>query len=167
MSNDKPGSPASHSVFYPREDQVGNFLTACNCLFRKQFSKSRHLSWVTQRDATTRSWIDLEKLDKKLWAILHSAKTKSIGMKTVGGRQAWKRKGTFSRDYFHFEKQTEIKLKKTCLSAKQNYVVVIEIRSFCFQGCAIQEIRPGNLSNPVWILKSLPTQDRKIIITPG
>lgn len=26
-----------------------------------------------------------------------------------------------------------------------------------FKGCATQEIRPGNLSNPVWILKPLHT----------
>lgn len=88
-------------------------------------------------------------------------------MKIVEGRQAWNRKGTFSRDYFHSEKQTETKLKKAHLSFKQNYVVVIETGSFYFTLYATQGIRPGNLSHSVWILKSLHTQDRKIIITPG
>lgn len=45
-------------------------------------------------------------------------------MEMVEGRQAWNRKGTFSRDYFHSEKQTETKLKKAHLSFKQNYVVL-------------------------------------------
>lgn len=65
------------------------------------------------------------------------------------------------------EKQTKIKLKKKCSRSDQNYVLVIEIDSFYFTAYVIQEIRPGNLSSPFWILKSLHPQDKKIIITPG
>lgn len=68
-------------------------------------------------------------------------------MKIVGERQSWKRKGKFSRDYFHSEKTNRNKIEKSLFNSKQNYVV-IKIRSFYFRGCAIREIRPGYLSKP-------------------
>lgn len=70
-------------------------------------------------------------------------------------------------DYCLSEKQIKIKLKKICSNSNKHYVLIIEIRSFYFTAYAIQEIRPGNVSSPFWILKCLHPQDKKINITPG